>query len=103
MFGTHTPTVERDKGAQSPMAVFTRGLQVAGRQWKFEFPNGYGASVINDGYGGDRGLYELVVLDSTGSLTYDTPVTNDVLGWLTEDEVTAALDQIAALPAEATR
>lgn len=99
-FGRHTPASEKARGAQSPMAAFTRGLSlVEGTQWKFRFPNGYGASVINDGYGREAGLYELAVLDADGSLTYDTPVTNDVLGYLTEAEVADALDEIESLGA----
>ena len=87
------------KGPQSPMAVFTRGLQVSGHQWKFTFANGYGASVISDGYGGERGLYELAVLHG-GAITYDTPLTDDVLGFLSADEVGETLAKIEALPAE---
>lgn len=71
-----------------------------GKQWKFRFDNGFGASVINDGYGKHEGLYELAVLDSEGHLTYETPVTDDVLGYLSPDEVGAALDQIASLDAD---
>lgn len=95
-FGSHTPESVRDRGTQSPMAVFTRGLQVPGKRWTFAFPNGFGASVINDGYGAESGLYELGVLHND-HLTYETPITDDVLGWLTEDEVAATLDRIAAL------
>jgi len=71
-----------------------------GDQWKFKFANGYGASVINSpmAYGGNRGLYELAVLDSDGHLCYDTPITDDVLGDLTVDDVREALRQIAELP-----
>ena len=98
MFGNHKPASERSKGAQSPMAVFTRGLNLSGTQWKFKFDNGYGASVINDGYGAEDGLYELAVLGPQGGLTYETPITDDVLGWLTEAEVAETLDKIAALP-----
>ena len=41
------------------------------------FENGYGASVVRHeySYGGKSGLYELAVLDSSGDLTYDTPIT----------------------------
>lgn len=98
MFGTHVPIATDKRTTQSAMSVFTRGLQAPGSRWKFKFDNGYGASVIDDGYGGDRGLFELAVLDSSGHLTYETPITSDVLGFLTADDVAAALDQIAALP-----
>lgn len=102
MFGNHEPHTVRTKGPQSPAAVFTRGLSLTeGTQWKFRFDNGYGASVINDGYGREKGLYELAVLGPDGHLTYETPITDDVLGYLTADEVAEALDKIAALPAEA--
>ena len=98
-FGNHTPDTEHDRQQVSPMAVFTRGEDalIPGKQWKFRFPNGYGASVINDGYGARAGLYELAVLGPDDHLTYDTPVTDDVLGHLTEADVADALDRIAAL------
>lgn len=67
-----------------------------------EFPNGYGASVVKHGfsYGGSDGLYELAVLDMLdgGALCYDTPITDDVLGRLTPDDVTGVLAAIAVLP-----
>lgn len=71
-----------------------------GDQWKFTFPNGYGASVVRHSfsYGYDLGLWELAVLDSDGNLTYDTPITDDVIGRLTEDEVASLLAGIEALP-----
>ena len=63
------------------------------------FDNGYGASVIrhNYSYGGDAGLYELAVLDKDGELTYDTPITSDVMGYLTPEDVTEILIQIQDL------
>lgn len=100
-FGNYE-TESRAKGPQSPMAVFTRGLQLGGHQWKFEFANGYGASVINDGYGADQGLYELAVIGLDGHLSYDTPIADDVLGYLSPDEVGEALAKIEALPAQAS-
>lgn len=53
------------------------------------FDNGYGVSVVKHdySYGGREGLYELAVLDSEGSLTYDTEITGDVLGYLTPEDV----------------
>lgn len=64
-----------------------------------EFENGYGASVIigHFSYGGREGLYELAVLHND-SLCYDTHITDDVIGYLTKEEVEGLLDQIAALP-----
>lgn len=89
-FRNHVPASEKSR---------TRGLSHGGTQWKFVFDNGYGASVINDGYGSESGLYELAVLGPSGDLTYDTPITSDVLGFLNESEVADALDKIAALSA----
>ena len=72
---------------------------LGGVQARIQFENGYGASVVCTPYtyGGDKGLYELAVLDSGGNLTYDTPVTNDVEGYLSEDDVTNLLEQIQQL------
>jgi len=66
---------------------------------RITFENGYGASIVKTPYtyGGDADLYELAVLDSNGDLTYDTPITNDVLGHLSEDDVTEVLEQIQNL------
>jgi len=66
---------------------------------RLKFPNGYEASVVRGDftYGGARGLYELAVLHD-GAIVYDTPITNDVLGHLTEGDVTERLNEIAALP-----
>ena len=75
-----------------------RGLSAA----KVMFDNGYGASVIigPHTYGGGDGLYELAVLGKDKKLTYDTPVTDDVEGYLSEDDVTKLLEQIQSLPNE---
>ena len=72
-----------------------RGLNAA----RIMFDNGYGASVIigPHTYGGEDGLYELGVLGKDKKLTYDTPVTEDVKGYLSEDDVTNLLEQIQKL------
>jgi hypothetical protein len=64
-----------------------------------EFDNGFGASIVQTPYtyGGKDGLYELAVLNTDGHLTYDTPITNDVLGYLTEQDVTEVLIKIQQL------
>jgi hypothetical protein len=71
-----------------------------GTQKLYEFPNGRGASVVRHSfsYGAADGLWELAVLDRKGEIDYSTPITNDVLGHLSDDEVQAALERIAALP-----
>jgi len=63
------------------------------------FENGYGASVVRHeySYGGKDGLYELAVLNNDGDLTYDTPITNDVLGYLSDKDVTEVLIKIQQL------
>jgi hypothetical protein len=75
------------------------GAEYGGIISRISFDNGYGASIVKGpmSYGGDRGLYELAVLDSNGELTYDTPVTNNVEGYLNEEDVTKLLEQIQKL------
>ena len=72
---------------------------MGGVQARIQFDNGYGASVVKTPhtYGGDRGLYELAVLDSNGSLTYATPITDDVIGYLRPEDVTDVLTKIQQL------
>jgi hypothetical protein len=78
-----------------------------GYQEIHSFKNGYGASVVmgDHTYGGDQGLYELAVIkfgedDDDWEIAYDTPITGDVVGFLTYKDVEALLVQIEALPME---
>lgn len=73
----------------------------------YRFDNNYGASVIKHAmsYGGKEGLWELAVLTWHGNsyaLDYDTPITDDVVGDLTLQEVEELLTQIRALPPQET-
>jgi hypothetical protein len=72
---------------------------VDGVQSIMMFDNGYGVSVIKTphSYGGKSGLYELAVLDSNEEITYNTPVTSDVLGYLSEEEVTIYMIDVQKL------
>lgn len=65
----------------------------------YEFPNGYGANVIQNEYskGGEAGLYKLGVLKD-GVLCCSTPIKNDVIGYLSADEVAEYLQRIEELP-----
>ena len=84
----------------------------SGTQRLYRFDNGLGASVVqftihglSGSYGSGEGRWELAVLRFTGEsirsfeLTYDTPITDDVVGHLDDDEVQALLARIRDLPA----
>lgn len=97
---------ERDYGTglMEKPKVMPEGYFPWGKNCTIEFENDYGASIVrhHGSYGSKEGFYELAVLERSGSsnkwdLTYDTPITNDVKGWLTEDDVTKLLRQIQAL------
>ena len=78
---------------------FKKHPQLDGVVSRITFDNGYGASVVKHefSYGGKDGLYELAVLDKDGNLTYDTPITNDVIGYLREIDVTDVMEKIQQL------
>ena len=73
----------------------------------FRFENNYGASVVKNSYsyGHEKDLWELAVIKFRSDcvcnycweLNYDTPITNDVIGYLTNDEVLEILKQIKEL------
>lgn len=68
-----------------------------GTQATMDFKNGYGVSVVKfEGSYGYPELWELAVLHE-GSLTYNTHITNDVLGHLSETEVTDVMKQVQEL------
>ena len=83
--------------------------QVKGWRWRhltpnnyrkvYQFPNGYGASVVchDFSYGHKDGLFEVAVLDKNGDLCYDTPITDDVLGHLNFNGVAQTLERIKSL------
>jgi hypothetical protein len=70
-----------------------------GKQCIVQFPNGYAASIVQGPhtYGGSQGLYEIAVFGKDGQITYETPITNDVLGYLSEEEVDKTLTNIKNL------
>ena len=72
---------------------------IGGVQARIQFDNGYGASVVRSQYtyGGDKGLYELAVFGKDGHITYDTPITNDVIGYLRPEDVTDVMEKIQQL------
>ncbi len=73
---------------------------VWGEHLYFDFPNGWTASVVRGPhtYGGAEGLWELAVLAGPdGDIDYSTPITKDVIGHQSEDEIDQLLKLIAAL------
>ena len=83
--------------------LITQHLSARSNQAIFKFDNGYGASVIQGlyTYGGNEGLFEVAVLrfinDDDYEICYDTPITEDVLGYLSENEVMESLRDIRNL------
>lgn len=75
-----------------------------GMSYVFKFENDYGASVVKHlgSYGFSDDLWELAVIkfdNESGSwdLNYDTPITSDVEGYLTDEEVRDLLQRIKGL------
>lgn len=87
-------------------ALTSRGRPgLGGEQHIFRFPNGYGASIVRGygTYGYEQGLYELAVIRFVGDdpddfgLCYSTPITDDVLGYLSIEDVAVLLLRVAKL------
>lgn len=100
----------------------TRSNGTNGVTYKFIFPNGYGASVVkwigdevwDASIGGYDDKWELAVISKYAEtdsrwpvfeygennyyIDYETPITNDVIGYLTDEEVRNILDRIYKLP-----
>lgn len=73
-----------------------------GIQAKHFFPNGYGVSVVSfpGSYGFREGLYEVAILKGTEDdwqICYDTPITDDVLGHQSEEEIEVLLYEVENL------
>lgn len=73
-----------------------------GKQAVLFFENKYGISVITGkgSYSNETKPYEIAVLqgdDFENSICYTTEITNYVIGWLTEDEVSEIMIKIQQL------
>lgn len=90
--------MEENKDFRVHNGLCVHNRSIGCEQWKFYFDNGYGASVITGGIAccNEAQPYELAVLRH-GELCYDTPITDDVIGYLTNDEVYDLLDRIEQL------
>lgn len=75
----------------------------SGKQATLFFPNGYGVSVVFGTlfYSNGVDTYEMAVLrgnENDYRLTYETPITDDVLGRRTAEEITKAMKEVQKLP-----
>ena len=74
-----------------------------GYHYIYKFANGYGASVVKHSfsYGHEQDFWELAVTkyDESGNwdICYSTPITSDVLGYLSDEEVYETLKSINSL------
>lgn len=77
--------------------------EAPGVRYVFRFENNYGASIIKlfGSYGYEEDLWELAVIqfneDGKYYLTDDTPITEDVEGYLTDEDVRNLLARIKEL------
>lgn len=79
---------------------FKELVDMNGVYCRIMFENGFGASIVKHdfSYGGRDGLYEIAVLDDIeGGPIYYTSVTDDVLGYLTKEDVETHLNEIKNL------
>ena len=75
--------------------TLTEREELGGLQKIFEFPNGYGASVVVHEF--SYGL-ELALLDKDHNIIQHPEITNDVAGFLNVDSCNDLLEKIARLP-----
>ncbi len=72
--------------------------KLGGKRAIHVFANGWAASVLRGGPFYTRGgTYELAVMDGDG-VSYETPITDNVLAYQSKKKINAALAAIAALP-----
>lgn len=72
---------------------------LVGKKARMTFDNGYGVSVVrhNMSYGGRDGLYEMAVLYDN-EIHYENPIADgDVIGHLSEEEVTDLMKKVQEL------
>ena len=61
---------------------------------RMSFSNNYGVSVVCGPFVySNNGTYEVAILKNNG-LCYDTPITDDVLGWQTPEQITEVMKEL---------
>lgn len=90
------------EGFEEFMKIRTNRVELEGVSFIFRFENNYGASVVKHkfSYGYNEDLWELAVIEFTDEsneewhITYDTPITEDVIGYLKDEAVRELLGKI---------
>ena len=82
-----------------PQADFEKQFLIQGFTGKYE---GYSLSVISTpfSYGGSEGLWEIAVLDKNNNLCYNTELTDDVIGYLKEEDLLELVDDFISYSQE---
>jgi len=82
----------------------SKTILVLEEQRLYRFDNNFGASIIfhNGSYGFEDGLIEIAVIrwsedGKNWLLTYDTEITDDVIGYLTQEQAKDILEKIKKL------
>ena len=94
------------RGFEEFMKTRTNDVELKGVSFRFRFENNYGASVVKHkySYGHEEDLWELAVIEFTDEpneewhITYETPITEDVVGCLKDEAVRELLGKIKNLP-----
>jgi hypothetical protein len=76
-----------------------------GMQLLFRFDNNYGVSVVSHSfsYGNNQEKFEIAIIkfnsedDDNFELTYDTHITNDVLGYQSKEDVISVIEKVILL------
>jgi hypothetical protein len=67
---------------------------LGGTRARWEFDNGYGISVVHGPlFYCDEDTFEVAILKDD-RITYDTPLTNDVLGYQTSEDINNILKEL---------
>lgn len=79
---------------------FVNAPTIRGIRAVVKFDNGYSASIVKGfgTYGSKDGLYEMAMLDNNGKIVYGLDISDDVLGYLSESDVSLYLLKISKLP-----
>lgn len=69
---------------------------MGGQHATLKFDNGFGVSVLcgNSFYSNGIDTYELAIINKDGRIDYHTGITDDVMGYLTEQEVSDVMRKV---------